>query len=77
MKCLHSASKKAGYVDMPRLDTIRKDQRCQDEVKDGISNLSDDKLSFAAGAVRQGARNNPEKEKRNAAHRGSKTQLNR
>src|SRR5207342_3235744 len=64
LKCLHSAGQEAGYVNMPRLDTIRKDERCQDEVEDGIGNLGDDKLCFATGAIRQRARNDAEEEKR-------------
>jgi hypothetical protein len=62
---------------MPRLDAVRKNERCQNEVEDGIGNLGDDELCFATGAIRQRARNDAEEEKRNAAHRGGKTQLKR
>jgi len=42
LKGLHSADQKAGHINMPRLDTIREDERRQDEVEKGVGNLGDD-----------------------------------
>ena len=36
LKCLHSAGQEAGNVNMPWLDTIRKDERRQDEVEESV-----------------------------------------
>ena len=77
LKCLHSAGQEAGHVNMPWLDTIRKDERRQDEVEESVGDLGDDELCFTTGAIGQRARNDAEEEKRNAAHRGGKTQLKR
>ena len=74
---LHSADQEAGHVYMPRLDTIRKHECRQDEVESRVGDLGNDELCFTIGAVRQRARNYAEEEERNAAHRGSKTQLKR
>ena len=57
---------------MPGLDTIRNDERCQNEIENRIGNLSNDELCFTTGAVRQRPRNDAKKEKRNAAHGGGK-----
>ncbi len=44
-------------------------------LRSGVGDLGDDKLCFTTGAIRQRACNDTEKEKRNAAHRGGKAQL--
>src|SRR5258705_13258993 len=75
LKGLHSTDQEAGHVNMPGLDTIRKDERRQDEVEESVGDLGDDELCFTTGAIRQRARNDAEKKKRNAAHRGGKAQL--
>ena len=75
LKGLHRADQEAGYVNMPGLDTIRKNERGQDEVESRVGDLGDDELCFTTGAIRQRARNDAEKKKRNAAHRGGKAQL--
>ena len=77
LKGLYRAGQEAGHVNMPWLDTIRKDERRQDEVEEGVGDLGDDKLCFTTGEIGQRACNDAEEEKRNAAHRGGKTQLKR
>jgi hypothetical protein len=77
LKGLNRAGQKAGDVDVPDLNMTGEYERGQNDIENGVGQLSDDKLELAPVAVGQHAGDDAKEEKRDSPHRVDKSQLQR
>jgi hypothetical protein len=61
---LHRSGEEAGNINMPYLDSARQYQGGQNQIEDGINNLSHDELSLTAITVSNYASHDPKQEDR-------------
>ncbi len=64
LKGLHCSGEEAGNIDMPYFDSARQYQGGQNQIEDGIDNLSNNKLSLTPIAVSNYASHNSKQEDR-------------